>query len=40
MMLSSRVEITTAQDIDLLIEKSEKLGKMLRGLIRSLQDKV
>ena len=39
LMLSSRVEITSARDIDPLIGKSEKLGKMLRSLIRSLQDK-
>jgi len=40
LFLSLRVEIASARDIDPLIEKSERLGKMLRGLIRSLQDKV
>jgi four helix bundle protein len=39
LILSSRIEIMTARDAEPLIEKSEKLGKMLRSLIRSLQDK-
>ena len=39
LILSSKIEIVTTRDVEPLIEKSEKLGKMLRSLIRSLQDK-
>ena len=39
LILSSKIEIVTMRDVEPLIEKSEKLGKMLRSLIRSLQDK-
>ncbi len=39
LILSSKIEIVTMRDVEPLIEKSEILGKMLRSLIRSLQDK-
>ena len=39
LILSARVEIVSKQNVDPLIEHSERLGKMLRSLIRSLQDK-
>ncbi len=39
LMLSSRVELAAKSEIEALTGKCESLGKMLRALIRSLQQK-
>jgi len=39
LILSARVELTTQQQISPLLKQSETVGKMLRSLIRSLQNK-
>jgi four helix bundle protein len=36
-LLASRVEIATEADAEAMLAKSEGVGKMLRGLIRSIQ---
>jgi len=38
-LLSQRVELITQQDAKPMLEKAEVVGKMLRALIRSLQNK-
>ena len=37
LILSSRVELTTAEEVRPVLEKCEAIGKMLRALIRSIQ---
>jgi four helix bundle protein len=37
LLLSQRVGITTAEPVDALLKRSESIGKMLRSLIRSVQ---
>jgi four helix bundle protein len=39
LLLAARVELTTTQAINPIIKLCESLGRMLRSLIRSLQDK-
>jgi len=39
LLLAARVELTTTQAISPIIKLKESLGRMLRSLIRSLQDK-
>jgi four helix bundle protein len=39
LMLSERVKLTSSQSIKPILEQSEKVGKMLRSLIRALQNK-
>lgn len=39
LLLSARVEIVTQAQIDLLMEMSERIGRKLRALIRTLQEK-
>lgn len=38
LILSSRVGIVSPEQVDLLMKSSDEIGKMLRSLIRSLQD--
>ncbi len=38
-LLSQHVELITGQDAKPMLEKSEVVGKMLRALIRSLQNR-
>jgi four helix bundle protein len=38
-MLSQTVELMKAQDADQVLEMTEEVGKLLRSLIRALQDK-
>jgi four helix bundle protein len=38
LILSSRVGIASPELVDLLMKSSDEIGKMLRSLIRSLQD--
>ena len=39
LILASRVGLTTEGEMDPILEHCEKLGKMLRALIRSMQNK-
>jgi four helix bundle protein len=39
-LLASRVGVTTAADAEAMLARSEGVGKMLRGLIRSIQKSV
>jgi four helix bundle protein len=38
LILSSRVGMASPDEVDLLMKSSDEIGKMLRSLIRSLQD--
>lgn len=40
LMLASRVELTTQDEIAPILDQCEKVGKMLRALIRAIQKRV
>ena len=40
LLLASRLRCVSATDVDPILEKCEKLGRMLRSLIRSLRRKM
>jgi hypothetical protein len=39
-LLAQAVELMPAADAEQILQKSERVGKLLRALIRSLQEKV
>ena len=39
-LLAQSVELMPAADVEQILQKSERVGKLLRALIRSLQEKV